>query len=75
MSDQQWQIIIKGRAPQTFYSPSAHTARNMAAQEATGRPFGLFPVCPACGDVINDDLEIDQNSRYVHPVCKTEARS
>lgn len=74
MSEQQWRVTIAGRAGQPFWSPSRHTARNMAAVVAAGRPFVLEPICPRCGQVIAAGTPLSgHDGRYVHPACASGA--
>lgn len=73
MSEQQWQVTIRGRARPRFWSPSRHTARRMAAVEASGRPFILEPICPHCDQVIAAGERLGDDGRYCHPACMHEA--
>lgn len=73
MSEQQWRLRIgRGRPPMretTFWSPSQHAARNLAAVEANGRPFILEPICPHCDRVIEAGSPLGDDGRYCHPAC------
>ena len=72
MSEQQWRLVL-GRGlnqrSSVFWSPSQHAARNLASQEAQGRPFQLNPICPHCDLVIADGEPRADDGRYCHVEC------